>query len=50
LPATHMIEIVRGIVLRGAGPAQLWVNVTALIAISIAMVTLSVRNFKRRAL
>jgi ABC-2 type transport system permease protein len=50
LPATHMIEIVRGVVLRGAGPAQLWVNVTALIAISIAMVTLSVRNFKRRAL
>jgi drug efflux transport system permease protein len=50
LPATHMIEIVRGVVLRGAGAAQLWVNVTALIAISIAMVTLSVRNFKRRAL
>jgi ABC-2 type transport system permease protein len=50
LPATHMIEIMRGVVLRGAGPAQLWPNVVALVAISVAMVTLSVRNFQRRAL
>jgi ABC-2 type transport system permease protein len=50
LPATHMIEIVRGVVLRGAGPRQLWPNVAALAAISVAMVTLSVRNFKKRAL
>jgi hypothetical protein len=45
-----MIEIVRGVVLRGAGPRQLWPNVAALAAISVAMVTLSVRNFKKRAL
>jgi ABC-2 type transport system permease protein len=50
LPATHMIEIMRGVVLRGAGPKQLWLNVLALVAISVAMVTLSVRNFKKRAL
>jgi ABC-2 type transport system permease protein len=50
LPATHMIEIVRGVVLRGAGPRQLWPNVAALAAISIAMVALSVRNFKKRTL
>jgi ABC-2 type transport system permease protein len=50
LPATHMIEIVRGVVLRGAGPAQLWPNVAALVVISIAMVSLSVRNFRKRAL
>jgi ABC-2 type transport system permease protein len=50
MPATHMIEIMRGVVLRGAGPAQLWPNVAALVAISVAMVALSVRNFRRRAL
>jgi hypothetical protein len=37
-------------VLRGAGPRQLWPNVAALAAISIAMVVLSVRNFQKRTL
>jgi len=46
LPATHMIEILRGVVLRDAGPLELWPNVAALVAISVAMVSLSVRNFK----
>jgi ABC-2 type transport system permease protein len=50
LPATHMIEIVRGVVLRGAGPVELWPNVAALVAISITMVALSVRNFSKRAI
>ncbi len=50
LPATHMIEILRGVVLREAGPAELWRNVAALVAISVGMVTLSVRNFKKRTL
>ena len=50
MPATHMIEIMRGVVLRDAGPAQLWPNVAALVAISVAMVALSVRNFEKRAL
>jgi ABC-2 type transport system permease protein len=50
LPATHMIEIMRGVVLRGAGPAQLWPNVAALIAISAAMVAVSVRNFSKRSM
>ena len=47
LPATHMIEIMRGVVLREAGPAELWPNVAALVAISVAMVTLSVRRFQK---
>jgi hypothetical protein len=45
-----MIEIMRGVVLREAGPAQLWPTVAALVAISVVMVTLSVRNFQKRAL
>ncbi len=50
LPATHMIEIMRGVVLRGAGPLELWPNVAALVAISIVMVSVAVRNFKKQTL
>jgi ABC-2 type transport system permease protein len=50
LPATHFIEIMRGVVLRGAGPLELWPNVAALIAISVVMVGISVRNFKKQTL
>jgi ABC-2 type transport system permease protein len=50
MPATHMIEIMRGVVLRDAGPAQLWPNVAALVVISVSMVALSVRSFKKRAI
>jgi ABC-2 type transport system permease protein len=46
LPATHMIEIMRGVVLRDAGPLELLPNVLALVAISTVMVALSVRRFK----
>jgi hypothetical protein len=45
-----MIEIMRGVVLREAGPVELWPNVAALVAISVAMVALSVRNFQKRTL
>jgi ABC-2 type transport system permease protein len=49
LPATHMIAIMRGIVLRDAGVVELMPNVLALIAISTALVFLSVRSFKKVA-
>ncbi len=50
LPATHMIEIMRGVVLREAGPRELWPNVAALAAISVLMVAMSVRNFKKQSI
>jgi ABC-2 type transport system permease protein len=50
LPATHMIEIMRGVVLRDAGPLELLPNVLALVAISALMVTLSVRRFRKVSL
>jgi ABC-type multidrug transport system permease subunit len=46
-PATHMIAIMRGIVLREAGPRDLVPNIAALVAISVILVTLSVRRFQR---
>lgn len=50
LPATHMIEIMRGVVLRNAGPVELMPNVLALIAISIILVWASVNSFRKVAL
>jgi ABC-2 type transport system permease protein len=47
LPATHMVEIMRGVVLRNAGPLELLPSVLALLAISAVMVTLSVRRFRK---
>jgi ABC-2 type transport system permease protein len=49
LPATHMVAIMRGVVLRDAGPMQLLPHVGALIAISAALVLMSVRSFKKVA-
>jgi len=50
LPATHMIEIMRGIVLRDAGPRELMPNVLALCLISVVLVWASVRRFQKVAL
>jgi hypothetical protein len=40
----------RGVVLRDAGPMELWPNVAALAAISVLMVAMSVRNFKKQTI
>ena len=50
LPATHMVEIMRGVVLRDAGPRELVPNVLALLAISAILVTMSVSRFRKVAL
>ncbi|MFI5288296.1 MAG: ABC transporter permease [Polyangia bacterium] len=49
LPATHMVTIMRGVVLRNAGPWELLPHVMALVVISGALVFLSVRRFKKVA-
>lgn len=49
LPATHMVAIMRGVVLRDAGPAELLPHVLALAAISAVLVSLSVRSLKKMA-
>ena len=47
LPATHMIAIMRGVVLRDAGPLDLVPNVLALLAISVVLVWASARRLKK---
>jgi len=49
LPATHMVAIMRGVVLRDAGPAELMPHVLALALISTILVALSVRSFRKVA-
>jgi ABC-2 type transport system permease protein len=49
LPATHMVAIMRGVVLRDAGPLELIPNVIALAVISAVLVMMSVRNFQKVA-
>jgi len=47
LPATHMIDIMRGAVLRSAGPFDLLPSILALAAISVVLVTISVRRVRK---
>jgi len=47
LPATHMIDVMRGAVLRSAGPVDLLPSVLALMALSVLLVWLSVRRVRK---
>ena len=49
-PVTHFIAIMRGVVLRGAGPISLWRSCVALVVISALLIAASVRKFKRSQL
>ncbi len=50
LPATHMIDIMRGAVLRSAGPFELLPSILALAGISVVLVALSVRGVRKLTL
>jgi ABC-2 type transport system permease protein len=47
LPATYFIKISRAIVIRGAGFWDIWQPVAALVAISVILIALSARAFKK---
>jgi ABC-2 type transport system permease protein len=44
LPATHMVAVMRGIVLRDAGPAELAVHVAALLVFAVVLVWASIKR------
>jgi ABC-2 type transport system permease protein len=48
IPVTYYIQILRGIILRGAGMAQLWPQTLALAAFAIVLVALSTLRFQKR--
>jgi ABC-2 type transport system permease protein len=47
LPATYMMDIARGIILRGAGLVELWVNAVVLLIMGVAVLLLAARNFRK---
>jgi len=47
IPATYMIQITRGVILRGAGLAQLWVNGLVLLVMSVALLLAAAQRFKK---
>jgi len=46
VPATYMIQIARGVILRGAGLAQLWFNGVVLFAMGGGLLLLAAKRFK----
>jgi ABC-2 type transport system permease protein len=48
-PTTHMIRIMRGIILRDANPLDLWPSVAALVLTSIVMVFFAARSVHKVA-
>jgi ABC-2 type transport system permease protein len=47
LPATHYVQITRGIMVRGAGFSDLIAPFFTLIVISLLLVTVSARQFRK---
>src|SRR5262244_429157 len=47
LPATYMMDISRGIILRGAGLFELWGNALILLLMGIGVLLVAARNFKK---
>ena len=48
LPTTWMIDVSRGVILRGAGWAELWVHAAVLWSMAIAMMVLSSLRFHKQ--
>jgi ABC-2 type transport system permease protein len=48
-PTTYMIRIMRGIILRGASPLDLWPNVAVLLGMGAVLVFLAARNIRKVA-
>jgi ABC-2 type transport system permease protein len=46
-PVTHMIAIMRGVVLRGAGIADLWTHVLALLVMAVVLLAVGARSIRK---
>jgi ABC-2 type transport system permease protein len=47
LPLTHFLKVLRGILLKGVGVAELWREMVILLAFATLLVALSVRRFRK---
>ncbi|HEX7126105.1 MAG TPA: ABC transporter permease [Thermodesulfobacteriota bacterium] len=48
IPVTYFIEVLRGVILRGAGVAELWPQAAALIVFGAVLIGLSASRFRKR--
>ena len=48
LPLTHFIRLIRGVMLRGASLAELWVDVAALLGFIALAMTAAILRFRKR--
>jgi ABC-2 type transport system permease protein len=48
LPLTHFLRLVRGVMLRGASPGEVWPDLLALVAFTAAMLVLAISRFRKR--
>ncbi|MEQ4575703.1 MAG: ABC transporter permease [Gammaproteobacteria bacterium] len=48
LPLTHFIRLIRGTMLRGASPSELWPDALALVVFTAVMMTLAISRFRKR--
>lgn len=46
VPATYMVQIARGVILRGAGLAQLWMNGLVLFGMGVGLLLVAARRFR----
>ena len=46
LPATHFLRFVRAVMLKGAGPAEVWMNVWPLLVITLVMATAAIIRYR----
>jgi ABC-2 type transport system permease protein len=47
LPVTHFLRVVRGILLKGNGAAEIWPDVWPLLLFMVAMMTVALLRFRR---
>jgi ABC-2 type transport system permease protein len=47
LPLTHFLKVLRGILLKGGGVAELWKEILILLAFAMVLIALSVRRFHK---
>lgn len=47
VPATYMVDIARGVILRGAGLAELWDSALVLVLMGLVVLLLAARRFQR---
>jgi len=47
IPATYMMQVARGVILRGAGLAELWLNGVILFAMGVLLLLLAAKKFSK---